>query len=136
MPLLSKEERRKFIETLEKDKEFRYTVMGLLSFRELLDRFSRLEERQQRLEERQQRLEERQQRLEERMVRLEERQQRLEERQLKLEERQQRLEEEMRETRRLLSVIAHRFGISTEVGFRETMRYVIEEVFDVGKVEK
>ena len=119
---LSKEEKERLLRAIEVDREFRYAIMGLLGFRELLERFTRLEERQQRLEERfaelEERfakLEERQQKLEERFARLEERQQELEERlarlgerfvqleerfarleemQQKLEERQQRLEEE------------------------------------------
>ena len=169
--MLSREEKERILETLERDREFRYALMGLLGFKELLDRFTRLEERQhkleerqqkleerqhrlelrqQRLEERQQRLEERQQKLEERMIkleqrqqRLEERQQRLEERMIKLEERQQKLEEriagverELCENRRLLLVIAHRYGILTEAGFRESMKYVVEEVLGVGEVRR
>ncbi len=147
----------KILNLLEKDREFRYAVMGLLGFKELLERFSRLEEHQQRLEERQQRLEERQQRLEEHFARLEERQQRLEERfaelekhfarleerQQRLEERQQRLEErvtrveeEMIELRRVVIAVAHRFGIITESTFRETMKYVIEDVLGTAKVER
>ncbi len=97
---LSKEEKDKILKALEKDREFRYAVMGLLGFKELLERFSRLEEHQQRLEERQQKLEERFAELEKYFARLEERQQRLEERQqrleelfARLEERQQKLEE-------------------------------------------
>ncbi len=97
---LSAEEKERFLRAVEEDREFRYALMGLLGFKELLERFARLEERQarleerqQRLEERQQRLEERQQRLEERFAKLEERQQKLEERFAKLEERQQKLEE-------------------------------------------
>ncbi|RLG88334.1 MAG: hypothetical protein DRO16_05190 [Thermoprotei archaeon] len=189
---LSDEEKKKIIEALEEDKEFRYALMGLLSFKEILDRITRLEERYQRideriarleerfakleerqqkleerfaeleerfarLEERQQRLEEkfaeleerfakleeRQQRLEERFVeleerfaKLEERQQRLEEKFARLEERQYKLEEEMRETRRVLITIAHRFGILSEAGFREAMKYVVEEVFGTVIVEK
>ena len=173
------------MKALEEDREFRYALMGLLGFKEILDRITRLEEwfkklyeRQQkleerqlrleeefkkleerfaRIEERQQRLEERQQRLEEefkklaerfvrieeRFAKLEERQQRLEERQQKLEERQQRLEErfarieeEMRETRRVVIVIAHRFGVLSESGFREAMKYVVEDVLGVAKVER
>ncbi len=121
MKQLSVKEKEKFLDALEKDREFRYAVMGLLGFKEVLERFSRLEERQQKLEEhfahlekefvrleerfakleeRQQKLEERQQKLEERFVqleerftKLEERQQRLEERFVRLEERQQKLEE-------------------------------------------
>ncbi|BEP16676.1 hypothetical protein PYJP_00280 [Pyrofollis japonicus] len=114
MATTDEEIKEKILRLLESDKEFRYTVMGLLGFSELLERFSRLEERQQRLEERQQRLEEefkklverfaelekrfaqleeRYQKLEERFAQLEERFARLEERYQKLEERQQRLEE-------------------------------------------
>ena len=175
---LSDEEKKKIIEALEEDKEFRYTLMGLLSFKEILDRitrleeryqrideriarleekfakleerqqkleerfaeleerFARLEERQQRLEEKFARLEERQQKLEERFAKLEERQQRLEEKFARLEERQYKLEEEMRETRRVLIAIAHRFGILSEAGFREAMKYVVEEVFGTAIVEK
>ena len=149
---------------LEEDQEFRYTVMGLLGFREILDRitaleerfarleerFANLEERQQRLEERfarieekfaeleerQQRLEERFARLEEKFAKLEERQQRLEERQQRLEERFLRIEEELRETRRVLNTIAHRFGVLTETGFREAMKYVLTDVFGVAEVER
>ncbi|HIP65864.1 MAG TPA: DUF3782 domain-containing protein [Pyrodictium sp.] len=174
-----------FLRALEEDSEFRYAVMGLLGFREILERivkleerlvrleerFARLEEefkklyerqlkleeRQQKLEERfaelerrflelekrfaelaerQQKLEERLARLEERFVRLEERFARLEERQQKLEERQQRLEEELRNTRRVVIAIAHRFGVISEKAFRHAMRYVVEEVFGVARVEK
>ena len=155
--VLSSEEKKRILEAIERDREFRHALMGLLGFREILERiirleerFARLEERFVKLEERQQRLEERfaeleerfvkleerQQRLEERQQRLEERQQRLEERQQKLEERQQRLEEEMRETRRVLMVIAHRFGVLSEAGFREAMKYVVEETLGAGVVEK
>ncbi len=154
---LSSEEKKKILKAIEEDREFRYALMGLLGFREILDRITKLEERQQKLEERQQkleerfqqleerfakleerfaRLEERQQRLEERFAQLEEKFARLEERQQKLEERQQRLEEEMRETRRVLFVISHRFGILSESSFREAMKYVIQEIFGVANVEK
>jgi len=140
---LSDEEKKKIIEALEEDKEFRYTLMGLLGFREILDRITRLEERYQKIDERLARLEERFTRLEEkfaeleeRFSRLEERQQKLEEKFARLEERQYRLEEEMRETRRVLITIAHRFGLLSEAGFREAMKYVVEEVFGTALVEK
>lgn len=175
---LSRTEKERILRALEEDREFRYALMGLLGFKEILDRitsleewfkklyerqqkleerqlrleeefkkleerFARIEERQQRLEERQQRLEEVFKKLEERFARIEERQQRLEERQQRLEERQQRLEErfarieeEMRETRRVVIVIAHRFGILSESGFREAMKYVVEDVLGVAKVER
>ena len=166
------------LKLLEEDREFRYALMGLLGFKEILDRITRIEERQQRLEERFAKLEERQQRLEERFAQLEERFARLEERQqkleekfaeleekfarleerqqkleerfakleerfLRLEERQQkleerfiRLEEEMKETKRILAVIAHRYGVLTEEGLREVLKYVVEETLGVAKVKK
>jgi len=185
MSTLSREEKNRILHTLEVDREFRYAIMGLIGFKEILDRiislenrFIKLEERQQKLEERQQKLEERFVRLEERFIRIEERQQKLEERFakieerivgleerivkleeriVKLEERQQRLEEriirleerfagleerflrieeEMRETRRILTVIAHRFGVLTESSFREAMKYVVQEVFGIAEVRK
>ena len=168
---LSREEKERILKALEVDREFRYALMGLLGFKEILDRitrleerFAKLEERQQRLEEwfkqlaeRQQRLEERQQRLEERFAQLEERVAKLEERfaQLeerfakleerflelekrvaKLEERMLRIEEEMRETRRVVITIAHRFGVISEEAFRQAMKYVVEDVLGVAKVER
>jgi len=67
---LSAEEKKRILETLERDREFRYSLMGLLGYKEILDRITRLEERFTRLEERQEKLEERQGRLEESMARL------------------------------------------------------------------
>jgi hypothetical protein len=112
-------------------------------FAQLEERFARLEERYQKLEERFARLEERFAKLEERVVKLEERYQKLEERfaqleekYLRLEERMARLEQEMRETRRVLAVIAHRFGVLSEAGLREALKYVVEEVLGAARVEK
>jgi len=164
MASISEFDKEKFLEVLESDRMFRYAVMGLIGFKEILDRITKIEERlveiekkvvmimerQQKLEERFAKLEERQQRLEERFTeleerfaRLEERQQRLEERQQRLEERQQRLEEkmaevlsELRELRRVSIIIAHRFGVLGEAGFREAMRHVVEEVLGVARVDK
>lgn len=61
------------LELLEKDKEFRYAVAGLLGYKEILERIISLEEGQQRLEERIASLEERVVSLEERIISLEER---------------------------------------------------------------
>ncbi|MCD6084426.1 MAG: DUF3782 domain-containing protein [Desulfurococcales archaeon] len=135
---------------LEEDRVFRYAMMGLLGFKELLERFAKLEERQVRLEERQQKLEERQQaleerfaqleerfaKLEERFAQLEERFAKLEERVSKLEERFIRVEEELRDLRRIVMAVSHRFGILSEEAFREGMKYVVEEVFGVARVER
>jgi len=46
---LSEKLKREFIELLEKDREFRYTVAGYLGLSEILKRFDRLEEGQSRL---------------------------------------------------------------------------------------
>ena len=128
MPL-TVEEKEKIIETLEKDKEFRYALAGLLGFSEILDRIVSLEERFAKLEERFAKLEER-------VIRLEERFAKLEERFAKLEERQLRVEEELVRLRRTVDVIAHRFGVLSEEAFREGMRYVIEEQFGKARVER
>ncbi len=53
-----------------------------------------------------------------------------------LEERQMRLEEEMKDTRRILTTIAYRFGIISESSFREGMKYVVEEVLGTAKVSR
>ena len=104
---LTAKEKERLLKALEEDREFRYALMGLLGFkevleritkleeghREILERIARIEERQQKLEERQQKLEEKFAQLEERVVRLEERFAKLEERFAKLEERFAKLEE-------------------------------------------
>ena len=46
---MSEKLKREFIELLEKDREFRYTVAGYLGLSEILKRFDRLEEGQSRL---------------------------------------------------------------------------------------
>jgi hypothetical protein len=112
---LSKEDRERILKAIEENKEFRYALMGLLGYREVLDHITSLEER---------------------FAKLEERFAKLEERVAKLEERVVRVEEEMRENRGLLTVIAHRFGILSEEGLRSSLKYVVEEVFGVAKVGK
>jgi len=134
--LNSEKVKNAILDLLEKDREFRYALMGLLGFKEILDRITRLEERQQRLEERQQRLEERFAELERHFARLEERQQKLEERFAKLEERVARLEVALENLNRTVAVIAHRFGILSESGLREAMKHVVEDFLGVAKVER
>ena len=175
---LSREERERILRAIEEDREFRYALMGLLGYREVLDRIVKLEERfaeltervtrleermvkleerftqleerfakleerfvelaerVSRLEERIAKLEERFAQLEERVIRLEERFAQLEERVIKLEERVLRVEEELRDSRRLMAIIAHRFGVISEEALRSSLKYVIEEVFGVAKVER
>ena len=102
--------KEEFLKLLEEDREFRYAVMGMLGFRELLERFARLEERQAKLEERQQALEERFAKLEERFAALEERFAELEKRQLILEERFARLEERFAALEERQQVLEERFA--------------------------
>ena len=129
--MLSKEEKERILKTIERDREFRYALMGLLGFKEILDRITKLEEGHLRLEERITRLEERQQRLEERIVKLEERFAKLEERFMKLEERVTRLEERVEQLSRAVVTIAHRFGALAEETFREAMSGILEKYFGV-----
>jgi len=42
---LSSREKERILRALEEDRSFRYALMGLLGFKELLERFARLEER-------------------------------------------------------------------------------------------
>ncbi|RMF29414.1 MAG: DUF3782 domain-containing protein [Candidatus Nitrosothermus koennekii] len=69
--------KKNIIELLEKDKEFRYTIAGLIGYKELLDRIVKLDERLVKVEERLVKLEERvtkfEERITERIVKLEER---------------------------------------------------------------
>ena len=122
MSLLSSSEKEKFLRTLEEDREFRYAVMGLLGFKELLERFTRLEERQSELEKWFKELAKRQQKLEER-------QQRLEERFIKLEERQQKLEERIEELSRAVVTIGNRFGVLVESAFRSAISGILRRYF-------
>jgi hypothetical protein len=85
--------KREFIELLETDKEFRYTVAGYLGLSEVLRRMDRMEERMLALEERMLKLEERMLRVEENQERLWEAVKRLEENQRKLWEAVKGLEE-------------------------------------------
>ena len=120
--MLSIPEKKKFIKALQEDEEFRYAVAGILGYKEILDRITSLEEGQIRLEERFADLEERFVKLEERVARLE--------------ERFVRVEEDMLSVRRVMSAIAHRFGVISEASFREGMKYVVEDVLGVAEVSK
>ncbi len=155
--MLSAEEKKKILKALEEDAEFRYAIAGLIGYREILERFSKLEEGYQELRKGQQRLEERIVRLEERILKLEEGyqelrkgQQRLEERIVRLEEGYQELKKgqqelrrdyqelrgEVRSLKRTVDVIAHRFGVISERSFREGMREVLEEELGTATVTR
>ena len=98
-------------------------------FREMLDRIDRVEKR---LEEHTSILQEHTKTLQEHSKRIEELSRRIEEMNKVLMEHSKRIEE----LSRLVNVVAHRFGVLTEEGFREAMKHVIEEVFGVARVEK
>jgi hypothetical protein len=85
------------------------------------------------------RIEEHSKRLEEHSKRIEELTKVVQEHGKVLAEHSKRIEEltkEVRELSRIVNVVAHRFGVLSEESFREAMRYVVEEVFGVAKVEK
>ena len=107
---LTSEEKEKLLKAVEEDREFRYALMGLLGFKDILDRIVRLEERFARLEEEFKKLYERQQKLEERFAKLEERFAKLEERIVKLEERQQELEERFVKLEERFAKLEERFA--------------------------
>ena len=102
--------RGELLRLLEEDREFRHAVMGLLGYRELLERFARLEERFAKLEEEFAKLGERQLALQERQQRLEERFAKLEERYLALEERVARVEERLAKAEELLVEVWRELG--------------------------
>ncbi len=135
MAQLSAEEKKRLLDALEKDREFRYAVMGLLGFRELLERFSKLEERQQKLEERFAELEERFAKLEERQQKLEERQQKLEERfaqleekYIKLEERLARIERDLAHVRKTVEHTRRDVGALTETLYSKMVLDDLREI--------
>jgi len=105
----------------------------------LAEHSKRIEELSKRVEELSKRIEEQSKILAEHSKRLEELSKRLEEHSKILAEHSKRIEEsakEVRDFRRTVTVIAHRFGVLSEEGFRDAMRYVVEEVFGIAKVER
>jgi hypothetical protein len=119
-------------------------------FREMLDRIDRVEKRLEEhtsiLQEHTKTLQEHTRTLQEHSKRLEEFSKRIEEMNKVLMEHSERIEEltkaiqqhgrRIEELSRLVNVVAHRFGVLSEEGFRDAMRYVVEEIFGVAKVEK
>jgi len=132
------EELRDFAEAIKTLAEYMKT-----GFREMLDRIDRVEKR---LEEHTSILQEHTKTLQEHSKRLEELSKRIEEMNKVLMEHSKRIEEltkaiqqhgrRIEELSRLVNVVAHRFGVLSEEGFRDAMRYVVEEIFGVARVEK
>jgi hypothetical protein len=139
------EELRDFAEAVKTLAEYMKT-----GFREMLDRIDRVEKRLEEhasiLQEHTKTLQEHTKTLQEHSKRLEEFSKRIEEMNKVLMEHSKRIEElakaiqqhgrRIEELSRLVNVVAHRFGVLSEEGFRDAMRYVVEEIFGVAKVEK
>jgi len=139
------EELRDFAEAIKTLAEYMKT-----GFREMLDRIDRVEKRLEEhtsiLQEHTKTLQEHTKTLQEHSKRLEELSKRIEEMNKVLMEHSKRIEEltkaiqqhgrRIEELSRLVNVVAHRFGVLSEEGFRDAMRYVVEEIFGVAKVEK
>jgi len=139
------EELRDFTEAIKTLAEYMKT-----GFREMLDRIDRVEKRLEEhtsiLQEHTKTLQEHTKTLQEHSKRLEELSKRIEEMNKVLMEHSKRIEEltkaiqqhgrRIEELSRLVNVVAHRFGVLSEEGFRDAMRYVVEEIFGVAKVEK
>jgi len=139
------EELRDFAEAVKTLAEYMKT-----GFREMLDRIDRVEKRLEEhasiLQEHTKTLQEHTKTLQEHSKRLEELSKRIEEMNKVLMEHSKRIEEltkaiqqhgrRIEELSRLVNVVAHRFGVLSEEGFRDAMRYDVEEIFGVAKVEK
>ncbi|HLI45656.1 MAG TPA: DUF3782 domain-containing protein [Geobacterales bacterium] len=87
--------RKALIDLLEQDKEFRYTVAGLIGYKEILERLANVEERLLKVEERIADLNERLLKVEERLANVEERLLKVEERLANHEERLLKVEERL-----------------------------------------
>src|SRR5579875_1404358 len=112
--------RKALIDLLEQDKEFRYTVAGLIGYKEILERLANVEERLADLNERLLKVEERLANVEERLLKVEERLANHEERLLKVEERLANVEE------RLLKVEERLLKVEEEI---KNLRIDMQEGF-------
>ena len=145
---MSEKLKKEFIELLEKDRDFRYTVTGYLGLSEILKRLDRLEEGQNKLWENQNRLWEGQAKLWEEVRSLREGQNRLWEGQAKLwdevkslREGQNRLWDEVRRVRRYMvsgfRELKSSLGVAFEDHAASFLELMLEEMGYAGaKVEK
>jgi len=131
--------KRQFLELLDKDVEFRYTVAGYLGLSEILKRLDSVEESIKRLWEEVRALREGQNKLWEDTRRLWEEVRALREGQAEVWREMARLREDMRagfeSVHRLVTALGARWGLMSEEAFREGMRAVLEKEFGA-KVEK
>ncbi|MCS7104904.1 MAG: hypothetical protein NZ954_04990 [Thermofilaceae archaeon] len=92
--LLTAEEKKRFLRALEEDREFRYSVAGLLGYEEVLKRLDSLAEEQVRLAQEQMKLREEQVRIAQEQVRLAQEQMKLREEQVRIAQEQAKLRED------------------------------------------
>ena len=120
--------KQEFIDLLERDKEFRYTVLGLLGIREIMER---LEKHDRILVELSQRL----LRVEEELVRLRQEMARFEQELVHLKQELVRLREDMQRgfdlMERRLSALGARWGLMAESAFREGLKAFLEKELGV-----
>ena len=128
--------KKEFIELLEKDKEFRYSVAGLIGYSEVLEEIKKLREDFSR------RFEEHDRKFESILKRLEKHDERFEsisEEIKKLSERfgeYEKVQKDFNEAlKRRLDALGARWGLMSETAFREGIRGLLEEYFG-WKVEK
>ncbi|AEM39058.1 protein of unknown function DUF1626 [Pyrolobus fumarii 1A] len=135
--------KRAILELLRSDWEFRRAVAAELGLLEILERLERLEERMAEHSRATLALQEQVAKLQEQVRMLQEQVFKLQEQVVKLQEQMAehskaiiRLESRIVELQRLVNIVAHRFGLVTEAGLKETMKTVIEEILGVGSVSK
>ena len=150
--------KKKLLDLLREDEEFRLAVAGLLGYSEVLKRLDRHEEEMRRIwesierlrqdfltfvKEQEKRWEENNRRWEENIKRWEENSRRWEEAYKRFEA----IEDELRRLRedfnrafeslsRRVDALGARWGLITEEAFREGMRGIIQELFGVGEVNR
>ncbi|RLI72430.1 hypothetical protein DRO97_08895 [Archaeoglobales archaeon] len=146
---MASELKKQIIDLLEKDKEFRYIVAGLIGFREVLDELRELrkkgEEHDRKFNEILGRLREHDEKFNEMIARLEEHSKRFEEHDRKFNEILAELKSHREKLEkhdwkfdtliRRLDALGSRWGLLAENAFREGMKGIVEEYFK-GKVEK
>jgi len=139
---MASELKKQIIDLLEKDKEFRYTVAGLIGLREVLDELRELrrkgEEHDRKFNEILERLDRHEEILIEHTKRFEEHDRKFNEILAELKLHREKLEEHDRKFDTLirrLDALGSRWGLLAEGSFREGIKGIVEEYFG-GKVEK
>jgi hypothetical protein len=128
--------KRKLLELLHSDWEFRRAVAAELGLLEILERFARLEERFLKLEERVARLEERVEEHSKAIRSLQEEVARHSRAIEKLTDAVQKLASAVSDLTERITAIGHRYGVFTEDAFREAVRFLVEDLLREYRVER